>query len=187
MRFFLSKINRALGFQTVSGLKAEAQAQAVKEARLQRGQANVPGGAKTGNPFIDFFKPGIDLLFEGKIRDDIDVEARAAEIFEKRMNEIGLGGTEGTRDFASEDLQKLIKERRDFELSTLQSQLEIQQKSLTFRNEDLDVLKKRIDLAKINEQITVKEKNLSGLLTDEARNPVSYTHLRAHETPEHSR
>jgi hypothetical protein len=174
LTFFLEKINRALGFQTVSGLKADAQAQAVKEARLQRGQANVPGGAKTGNPIIDFFKPGLDLFFEGKIRDDIDVEARAAEIFEQEMNKIGLGGTEGTRNFANEDLQKLIKERRDFELSTLQSQLEIQQKSLTFRNEDLDVLKKRIDLAKINEQITVKEKNLSGLLTDEARNQVQF-------------
>ena len=174
LTFFLEKLNRALGFQTVSGLKTEAQAQAVKEARLQRGQANVSGGAKTGNPFIDFFKPGLDLFREGKIRDDIDVEARAAEIFEKKMNEIGLGGTEGTRNFANEDLQKLIKERRDFELSTLQSQLDIQQKSLTFRNEDLDVLKKRIDLAKINEQITVKEKNLSGLLTDEARNQVQF-------------
>ena len=174
LTFFLERINRALGFQTVSGLKADAQAQAVKEARLQRGQANVPGGAKTGNPIIDFFKPGLDLFREGKIRDDIDVEVRAAEIFEQKMNEIGLGGTEGTRNFANEDLQKLIKERRDFELSTLQSQLEIQQKSLTFRNEDLDVLKKRIDLAKINEQITVKEKNLSGLLTDEARNQVQF-------------
>ena len=174
LTFFLEKLNRALGFQTVSGLKADAQAQAVKEARLQRGQANVSGGAKTGNRIIDFFKPGLDLFTEGKIRNEIDTEARAAEIFEKKMNEIGLGGTEGTRNFANEDLQKLIKERRDFELSTLQSQLEIQQKSLTFRNEDLDVLKKRIDLAKINEQITVKEKNLSGLLTDEARNQVQF-------------
>ena len=67
-------------------------------------------------------------------------------------------GTEN--HFANEDLQKLIKERRDFELSTLESQLDIQKKSLTFRNEDLEI-KKRIDLkAKINEQITVKEKNL---------------------------
>jgi len=179
LTFFLEKINRALGFQTVSGLRKEAQSQAVKEARAQRNQANRKGGAEpTGNFLLDLFNatlgPGVANFTEGKIRNEIDTEARAFEIFEKKMNEIGLGGTEGTRNFANEDLQKLIKERRDFELSTLTSQLDIQQKSLTFRNEDLDVLKKRIDLAKINEQITVKEKNLSGLLTDEARNQVQF-------------
>ena len=179
LTFFLEKINRALGFQTVSGLKTEAQSQAVKEARAKANAFNQPGGKKTGNPILDFLGPGLALFGEsftkeGELRDRPEVKARAFEIFEQEMNKIGLGGTEGTRNFANEDLQKLIKERRDFELSTLQSQLEIQQKSLTFRNEDLDVLKKRIDLAKINEQITVKEKNLSGLLTDEARNQVQF-------------
>jgi len=179
LTFFLEKLNRALGFQTVSGLKTEAQSQAVKEARAKANTFNQPGGKKTGNPFLDFFGSGADLFMEsfskeGEFRDRPEVKARAFEIFEQEMNKIGLGGTEGTRNFANEDLQKLIKERRDFELSTLQSQLEIQQKSLTFRNEDLDVLKKRIDLAKINEQITVKEKNLSGLLTNEARNQVQF-------------
>ena len=179
LTFFLEKINRALGFKTVSGLKTEAQSQAVKEARAKANAFNQPGGKKTGNPFLDFFGAGRDLFMEsfskeGEFRDRPEVKARAFEIFEQEMNKIGLGGTEGTRNFANEDLQKLIKERRDFELSTLESQLDIQQKSLTFRNEDLDVLKKRIDLAKINEQITVKEKNLSGLLTDEARNQVQF-------------
>ena len=179
LTFFLEKINRALGFQTVSGLKTEAQSQAVKEARAKANAFNQPGGKKTGNPILDFLGPGLALFGEsftkeGELRDRPEVKARAFEIFEQEMNKIGLGGTEGTRNFANEDLQKLIKERRDFELSTLESQLDIQQKSLTFRNEDLDVLKKRIDLAKINEQITVKEKNLSGLLTDEARNQVQF-------------
>ena len=179
LTFFLEKINRALGFQTVSGLKTEAQSQAVKEARAKANAFNQPGGKTTGNPILDFLGPGRDLFGEsfakeGEFRDRPEVKARAFEIFEQEMNKIGLGGTEKTRNFANEDLQKLIKERRDFELSTLQSQLEIQQKSLTFRNEDLDVLKKRIDLAKINEQIAVKEKNLSGLLTDEARNQVQF-------------
>ena len=43
------------------------------------------------------------------------------------MNKIGLGGTEAT-EILNEDLQKLIKERRDFELSTLESQLDIQKR-----------------------------------------------------------
>ena len=179
LTFFLEKINRALGFQTVSGLKTDAQSQAVKEARAKANAFNQPGGKTTGNPILDFLGPGLDLFGEsfskeGEFRDRPGVKVRAFEIFEKEMNKIGLGGTEGTRNFANEDLQKLIKERRDFELSTLKGQLEIQKKSLTFRNEDLDVLKKRIDLAKINEQITVKEKNLTGLLTDEARNQVQF-------------
>ena len=173
LTFFLEKINRALGIQTVEGLRREAQAEAVKEARLQRNQANVPGGAKTGNPFIDFFKPGLDLLFEGKIRDEIDVEARAAEIFERKMNDLGLGGTEGTRDFQLIDMQRLIKERRDFELSTLNKQLQIEQKSLGFRSEDIKVLKQRMDLLKIVEKIKVKELVDTKIMTDEQK--------RAHE------
>ena len=173
LTFFLEKINRALGIQTVEGLRREAQSEAIKEARLQRNQANVPGGAKTGNPIIDFFKPGLDLFFEGKIRDDIDVQARSFEIFERKMNDLGLGGTEGTRDFQLIDMQRLIKERRDFELSTLNKQLQIEQKSLGFRSEDIKVLKQRMDLLKIVEKIKVKELVDTKIMTDEQK--------RAHE------
>ena len=178
LTFFLEKINRALGIQTVEGLKKEAQSQAVKEAREKANRFNQPGGKKTGNPFLDFFRPGLDLFGEsfskeGEFRDRPEVIARAFEIFEKEMNELGLGGTEGTRDFQLIDMQRLIKERRDFELSTLNKQLEIEQKSFGFRQEDIKVLKRRMDLLKIVEKIKVKELVNTEIMTEEQK--------RAHE------
>ena len=67
-------------------------------------------------------------------------------LFPGIANEAGLGGQESdlyevAPDFNQERLQALIKERRDFELLTLQNQLDIEKQSLTMRSEDLDVLK----------------------------------------------
>ena len=82
-------------------------------------------------------------------------------LFPVIANESGLGGQTSdifgvAPDFNEERLQALIKERRDFELLTLRNQLEIEKQSLTMRSEDLDVLKRRMDLVKIEEKLKVK-------------------------------
>lgn len=174
LTFFLEKINSALGVQTISDLRKESEAQAVKEARTKANAFNQPGGKKTGNPILDFFGPGANLFGEsfsekGEFRNRPEVIARSFEIFEQKMNEAGLGGQAGTKNFANEDLQKLIQGRREFELSVLRSNLAIEKQSLTTRKEDLEVLKRRIDSQKLQEQITIKQKNLASLQTDEAK------------------
>ena len=50
LTFFLEKINRALGFQTVSGLKTDAQAQAVKEARAKANAFNQRPATSVSKP-----------------------------------------------------------------------------------------------------------------------------------------
>ena len=148
LTFFLEKINAALGFQTVDEIRDLSRAQAIKEKRIELGVLK-PDGSR--GPLF-----AIKQLFEGKIRDMPDVKDRAFELFEQNMNAAGLGGQAGTRDFSNENLQRIIKERRDFELSTMKDQLFIEQQSLTMRSEDLNVLKRRIDLAKIEEKLKVK-------------------------------
>jgi len=148
LTFFLEKINAALGFQTVDEIRDLSRAQAIKEKRIELGVLK-PDGSR--GPLF-----AIKQLFEGKIRDMPDVKDRAFELFEQNMNAAGLGGQAGTRDFSNENLQRIIKERRDFELSTMKDQLFIQQQSLTMRSEDLNVLKRRMDLLKIEEKLKVK-------------------------------
>ena len=170
LTFFLEKINAALGFQTVDETRDKSRAQAIKEERIRLGVLK-PDGSR--GPL--FF---IKQLFEGTeggaaLRNQPQVIARANELFEQKMNEAGLGGQAGTRDFSNENLQRIIKERRDFELSTLNKQLQIEQKSLGFRSEDIKVLKQRMDLLKIVEKIKVKELVNTEIMTDEQK--------RAHE------
>ena len=115
---------------------------------------------------------GAKTLFEGReggaaLRDQPQVIARANELFEQKMNEAGLGGQAGTTNNADVNLQRIIKERRDFELSTMKSQLMIEKESLTMRSEDLNVLKKRMDLIKIVDQIKVKELVNTKIMTAE--------------------
>ena len=165
LTFFLEKINAALGFQTVDEIRDLSRAQAIKEKRIELGILR-PDGSR--GPLFAFKQ-----LFEGKIREMPDVKARTFELFEQNMNEAGLGGQAGTRDFSNENLQRIIKERRDFELSSLNKQLEIEQKSLGFRSEDIKVLKQRMDLLKIVEKIKVKELVNTEIMNDEQK--------RAHE------
>jgi hypothetical protein len=99
-------------------------------------------------------------------------------LFPGIANEASLGGQESevfgvAPDFNLENMQRLIKERRDFELSSLNKQLEIEQKSLGFRQEDIKVLKQRMDLLKIVEKIKVKELVNTEIMTEEQK--------RAHE------
>ena len=99
-------------------------------------------------------------------------------LFPGIANEAGLGGQESdlygvAPDFNQERLQALIKERRDFELLTLQNQLDIEKQSLTMRSEDLDVLKRRMDLLKIEEKLKVKGLADTKIMTAEQK--------RAHE------
>ena len=165
LAFFLEKINAALGFQTVDEIRDLSRAEAIKEKRIELGILK-PDGSR--GPLFAFKQ-----LFEGKIRNMPDVQARAFELFEQNMNKAGLGGEAGTRDFSNENLQRIIKERRDFELSSLNKQLEIEQKSFGFRSEDIKVLKRRMDLLKIVEKIKVKELVNTEIMTDEQK--------RAHE------
>jgi len=148
LTFFLEKINAALGFQTVDEIRDLSRAQAIKEKRIELGVLK-PDGSR--GPLF-----AIKQLFEGKIRNMPDVKARSFELFEQNMNAAGLGGQAGTRDFSNENLQRIIKERRDFELSTMKDQLFIEQQNLTMRSEDLNVLKRRMDLLKIEEKLKVK-------------------------------
>ena len=150
---FLEKINQALGFQTIDGIRDKSRAQAIKEERIRLGVLK-PDGSK-GLLFQ------AKTLFEGReggaaLRNQPQVIARANELFEQNMNKAGMGGQAGTRNFSDENLQRIIKERRDFELSTMKSQLMIEKESLTMRSEDVNVLKRRIDLLKIEEQLKVK-------------------------------
>ena len=161
---FLEKINQALGFQTIDGIRDESRAQAIKEERIRLGVLK-PDGSK-GLLF------GAKTLFEVReggaaLRNQPQVIARANELFEQKMNEAGLGGQAGTTNNADVNLQRIIKERRDFELSTMKSQLMIEKESLTMRSEDLNVLKKRMDLIKIVDQIKVKELVNTKIMTAE--------------------
>jgi len=161
---FLEKINQALGFQTIDGIRDESRAQAIKEERIRLGVLK-PDGSR-GPMFA------IKQLFEGReggaaLRNQPQVIARANELFEQNMNKAGMGGQAGTRNFSDENLQRIIKERRDFELSTMKSQLMIEKQSLTMRSEDLDVLKKRMDLIKIVDKIKVKELVNTKIMTAE--------------------
>jgi len=165
LTFFLEKINAALGFKTVDSIRDEARAQAIKEKRIELGILK-PDGSR-GPMFA------IKQLFEGKIRDMPDVKNRAFELFEQNMNEAGLGGQAGTRDFSNENLQRIIKESRDFELLTMQNQLDIEKQSLTMRSEDLNVLKRRMDVLKIEEKLKVKGLVDTKIMTAEQ--------LKAHE------
>ena len=165
LTFFLEKINAALGFQTVDEIRDRARGQAIKEKRIELGVLR-PDGSR--GPL--FF---LKQLFEPTIRNMPDVKQRSFELFERDMNAAGLGGQAGTRDFSNENLQRIIKERRDFQLSTMKDQLIIQKESLTMRSEDLDVLKRRIDVLKIEEKLKVKGLVDTTIMTDEQK--------RAHE------
>ena len=170
LTFFLEKINAALGFKTVDSIRDEARAQAIKEERIKLGVLE-PDGSR--GPLF-FAKQ----LVEGKkggapLRNQPQVIDRANELFEQKMNEAGLGGQAGTRDFSNENLQRIIKESRDFELLTMQNQLDIEKQSLTMRSEDLNVLKRRMDVLKIEEKLKVKGLVDTKIMTAEQ--------LKAHE------
>ena len=162
---FLEKMNETLGITTVSGLRDQANAQAIREKRVELGvlapggTPKRPGENKWNTPFLK--------MTEGKIRNMPGVKERQDEIFEQLMNKKGLGGQSGTRNFADENLQRIIKERRDFELSMMKSQLTIEKKSLTMRSEDVNVLKRRINLLKIEEQLKVKGLVDTEIMTEE--------------------
>ena len=129
------------------------------------------------NKALEAFFPGQGLTAENTLGQVIDLRTFGRKVdgmtfdqyrkslepglFSGIANESGLGGQESeffgiARDFNEERLQALIKERRDFELLTLKNQLDIEKQSLTMRSEDLNVLKRRMDLLKIEEKLKVK-------------------------------
>ena len=164
----IETINDTLGNTTIKGIRRDSKIEARNLAMQKFGINNFE--AKKN---VDIFSFALSKIRGEKKIDGQTFEefAKSIEsgIFNRRMNEQGLGGQAGTKDFANEDLQKLIKDRRDFELSVLKSNLAIEKQSLTTRKEDLEVLKRRIDSQKLQEQITIKNKNLASLQTDEAK------------------
>ena len=163
---FLEIVNDTLGNTTEIGVRRDAKIEARNLAMEKFGIGNFR--AKRN---VDIFS-----AIANKINPipEIDGEtfeeyARRIEkdILARRMNEAGLDGQ------LEKDLQRLIKERRDFELLTMRNQLEIQKQSLTMRSQDLDVLKRRIDLTKIEEKLKVKGLVNTKIMTEEQ--------LRAHE------
>jgi hypothetical protein len=160
---FLEIINDTLGNTTTKGIKREAGLEAFNLG-LAKFAPGTPKALANIAAKSNFFGKTVDGQTFDEFRKGIE-----PGIFERRMNEAGLGGQSGTRNFADEDLQRLIKERRDFELSAMEGQLQIEQKSLTLRSEDLDVLKKRMDLLKIVEKIKVKELVDTNILSKEQK------------------
>nr|BAR31006.1 phage tape measure protein [uncultured Mediterranean phage uvMED] len=160
---FLEIINDTLGNTTTKGIKREAGLEAFNLG-LAKFAPGTPKALANIAAKSNFFGKTVDGQTFDEFRKGIE-----SGIFERRMNEAGLGGQSGTRNFADEDLQRLIKERRDFELSAMEGQLQIEQQSLTLRSEDLDVLKKRMDLLKIVEKIKVKELVDTNILSKEQK------------------
>ena len=159
----IETINDTLGNQTIKGIKRDAGLEAFNLG-MEKFAPNTPKVLANLQAKQNFFGKKIDGQTFDEFRKSIE-----PGIFETKMNEAGLGGQAGTKDFANEDLQKLIQGRREFELSVLRSNLAIEKQSLTTRKEDLEVLKRRIDSQKLQEQITIKQKNLASLQTDEAK------------------
>ena len=169
---FLETINDTLGNTTIKGIRRDSKIEARNLAMQKFGINNFE--AKKN---VDIFSFALSKIRGEKKIDGQTFEEFAKsiepEIFNRRMNEQGLGGQAGSRDFGNENLQKLIKERRDFELSNMKSQLMIEKQSMTIRSEDLDVLKKRMDLLKIEEKLKVKGLVDTKIMTAEQ--------LKAHE------
>ena len=159
----IETINDTLGNQTIKGIKRDAGLEAFNLG-MEKFAPNTPKVFANLQAKQNFFGKKIDGQTFDEFRKSIE-----PGIFERKMNEAGLGGQAGTKDFANEDLQKLIQGRREFELSVLRSNLAIEKQSLTTRKEDLEVLKRRIDSQKLQEQITIKQKNLASLQTNEAK------------------
>ena len=165
---FLEAVNDTLGNTTSKGIQREARLKAwnlglekfapgTPKAIANLGAKYNFGGKKIDGQTFNEFRKGISPGF-----------------FEQMMNEKGLGGQSGTRNFADEDLQRLIKSRRGKELGELNKQLELEQKSLTIRSEDMAVLKARIDLLKIEDQISVKKQNRIDSLSESAKAEIDH-------------
>ena len=154
----LSTISDALGAVSMKTVERRTRTAAYDQAL----EAFFPGKGLTAENTRGAI---IDLRTMGRKVDGMtfDQYRKSLEpgLFSGIANESGLGGQTSdifgkARDFSQERLQALIKERRDFELLTLKNQLEIEKQSLTMRSEDLNVLKRRMDLLKIEEKLKVK-------------------------------
>ena len=154
----LATISDALGAVSMKTVERRTQTAAYNKAL----EAFFPGqgltAENTRGAMIDLrtFGRKVDGMTFDQYRESLE-----PGLFSGIANESGLGGQTsdlyGTaRDFNQERLQGLIKERRDFELLTLQNQLDIEKQSLTMRSEDLNVLKRRMDLLKIEEKLKIK-------------------------------
>ena len=165
---FLETMNDALGFQTTKGIIRDSKVEARNIAMERFGIGNFRAKRE-----VSIFSALANLVNPIPEIDGETFEEYARriepEIFDRRMNEAGLGGQAGTTNRSNKNLQRIIKERRDFELSTMKSDLDIQQKSLTLRSEDLDVLRKRMDLLKIQEQLKVKDLVNTKIMTTEQK------------------
>ena len=163
---FLQIVNDTLGNTTEIGVTRDAKIEARNLAMEKFGIGNFR--AKRN---VDIFSAIANMINPIPEIDGETFEEYARriekEILARRMNEAGLDGQ------VEKDLQRLIKERRDFELSTMKDQLFIEQQSLTMRSEDLNVLKRRMDLLKIEEKLKVKGLVDTKIMTAEQ--------LRAHE------
>jgi len=146
---FLQIVNDTLGNTTEIGVRREAKIEARNLAMEKFGIGNFRAKRNVDilSAIANFINPIPEIDGE-----TFEQYARRIEpeILAKKMNEAGLDGQ------AERDLQRLIKERRDFELLTLKNQLDIEKQSLTMRSEDLNVLKRRMDLLKIEEKLKVK-------------------------------
>ena len=171
----LSTISDALGAVSMKTVERRTQTAAYDQAL----QAFFPGtNMKATNTtgqeiFFKTFGKRVNGMTFDQYRKSLE-----PGLFPGIANEAGLGGQESdlyqvAPDFNQERLQALIKERRDFELLTLQNQLDIEKQSLTMRSEDLDVLKRRMDLLKIEEKLKVKGLADTKIMTAEQK--------RAHE------
>ncbi len=158
---FLEIVNDTLGNTTIKGIRRESDLEAFNLG-MKKFAPNTPKVLANLGAKQNFFGKTVDGQTFDEFRKGI-----APGIFNRRMNEAGLGGQAGTTNNADVNLQRIIKERRDFELSTMKSQLMIEKESLTMRSEDLDVLKKRMDLIKIVDQIKVKELVNTKIMTAE--------------------
>ena len=151
---FLQIVNDTLGNTTEIGVRRDAGLEARKLAMEKFGIGRGIIGNFRAKREVDMISALADKFFPIKEIDGETFEEYARriekEILARKMNEAGLDGQ------VEKDLQRLIKERRDFELFTLQKQLEIEKQSLTMRSEDLNVLKRRMDLLKIEEKLKVK-------------------------------
>ena len=167
----LATISDALGAVSMKTVERRTQTAAYDQAL----QAFFPGtNMKATNTtgseiFFKTFGKKVDGMSFDEYRKSLE-----PGLFSGIANESGLGGQESdiygkARDFSQERLQQLIKERRQFELSTLNKQLQLEQKSLGFRSEDIKVLKQRMDLLKIVEKINVKSLADTTIMTEEQK------------------
>ena len=168
---FLQIVNDTLGNTTEIGVRRDAGLEARNLAMEKFGLGTGAIGNIRAKRSNDLISAIINKVFPIPEIDGETFEEYARriekDILARRMNVAGLDGQ------VEKDLQRLIKERRDFELLTLRNQLEIEKQSLTMRSEDLNVLKRRIDLAKIEEKLKVKGLVNTKIMTEEQ--------LRAHE------